>query len=737
MRVLRVFTALCYHIRMTRNTLKWIALAGLFIIPFIPFLVSSSLFFPFITTKGYVFRIIVEVIFAAWALLALIDPVYRPKKTWTTYALFIFIIVIGLADLFGAAPMKSFWSNSERMEGFVSLLHLGMFYLVIRNTFREIDWKRFWNTSLAAAFLMAIYCFFQLLGVLEIHQGGARVDGTLGNAAYLAVYMLFHIFIALFYMVREKSNVTRWVYGLLALVLTIVLYYTATRGAILGLLGGLLITALLGLKNRENKLERKLSIAYVAVFAVIVLGFFAFKNTSFVKNSQVLERFATISSSELKTEGRSFVWPMAVQGVKEHPLLGWGQENFNYVFNEHYSPEMFQLEPWFDRAHNIFLDWAIAGGLLGLLAYLSLYVVLLYYVWKKENGLSSADRALITGLVAAYFFHNLFVFDHLISYILFISVLAFVDLHVAAAPFFGEKTMNEETVRNIGTPVVLVLLLVTVYFVNIRPINANATLISALQSIQTSDAAGAVSAFEKAYGEARLGRPEIVEQIASNAPSILASTLSTADKNAFYVFAIKAVEGQAAELSGDARYQLLAGTFLENTGQFDAALTYLDKAQTLTPGKQLVYFEIAGISINKGDYQAALKTLKTAYELDTADTDAEAAYLVGAIYAGDRGLETTLKNDLLTKAPALLSDDRVAGAYLATNRTSDLIAILEARVLANPSDPQGYVNIAAAYLKAGNTAGAIAELQKFETALPQYKTDADQYIAQIKAGTLK
>jgi len=127
---------------MNKQILKNTILVGLFLVPFVPFLVSSSLFFPFITTKAFAWRIIVETVFAAWVLLALLDTDYRPKKSIILYAVFSFLVVIGLADLFGVAPVKSFWSNFERMEGYVTLLHLGVFFLVISSVFKEIDWKR-------------------------------------------------------------------------------------------------------------------------------------------------------------------------------------------------------------------------------------------------------------------------------------------------------------------------------------------------------------------------------------------------------------------------------------------------------------------------------------------------------------------------------------------------------------------------------------------------------------------
>src|SRR3990167_3430280 len=320
---------------MIKSWLKWIIFAGLFIVPFVPFLVSSSFFFPFITTKAFAWRIIVEIIFATWVLLALLDANYRPKKSVILYAVFGFLVIIGLADLFGVAPVKSFWSNFERMEGYITLLHLGMFFLVISSVFKEVDWKRWWNVSLVASFLMVLYSVLQIIGLKTINQGGVRVDGTLGNAIYLAVYMLFHIFIASLFMWREWKNVAlRWVYGLLILSQVFVLYYTATRGAILGFLGGVFVVAVLSIfnKDKDEKMVRKAGIAILLVLAVVMGGFFSLKNAAFVTSSPVLSRFFFFTTKEIKTQGRYFVLPMAVEGFKERPLLGLGQEKFSYVF---------------------------------------------------------------------------------------------------------------------------------------------------------------------------------------------------------------------------------------------------------------------------------------------------------------------------------------------------------------------------------------------------------------------
>lgn len=688
---------------MNKQILRNTILVGLFLVPFVPFLVSSTLFFPFITTKAFAWRMIIEIVFAAWILLALLDIEYRPKRSIILYSILGFLAVIGLADLFGVAPVKSLWSNFERMEGFITLLHLGMFFAVISSVFNETDWKRWWNVSLLASFVMVLYGLLQIIGLKTINQGGVRVDGTLGNAIYLAVYMLFHIFIALLFLWREWKNVAlRWVYGLLIFTQAFILYHTATRGAILGLIGGLLVMSVLNIRNRENELARKVSIASLIGLIVLIGGFFLVRNADFVLNSPVLSRFSSLGTQEISRQGRYFVWPMALQGIKDRPLLGWGQENFNYVFQEHYSPEMFSLEPWFDRAHNIFLDWAVAGGLFGLVSYLALYAALLFSIWKRSinlpasppkhtqsgAGWSHIEKSILTGLVVAYFFHNFFVFDHLISYILFFSLLSYVH-NMSSSEVSWNGTITPFRVKGIALPAVAIFLVLTLYFVNIKPIMANSFLIEALKSLQTpGQMARAIEYFQKAYSTSRLGRPEVMEHIASNSATILTSSISMEEKNAFFSFAKETVLKQADELEKDARYQLITGSFLSTTGLLDEALTHLERARELMPGKQQVYFEIGAAYINKSEHLKAFEAFRQAYELEPEYVEAKIIYLIGAVYAGDKAVESEIIGELTERE--IVFDDRIINAYYSNGRVDRVRSLLEERIRLDPSNADTY-----------------------------------------------
>ena len=57
----------------TSNILKYFIYGCLFLIPFIPLVVTSSMYFPFITGKNFSFRILSEIIIGLWGVLAVLD----------------------------------------------------------------------------------------------------------------------------------------------------------------------------------------------------------------------------------------------------------------------------------------------------------------------------------------------------------------------------------------------------------------------------------------------------------------------------------------------------------------------------------------------------------------------------------------------------------------------------------------------------------------------------------------
>ncbi|MBU6431053.1 MAG: O-antigen ligase family protein [Patescibacteria group bacterium] len=728
------------------SILKYLIYGGLFLVPFIPLIVSSSMYFPFITGKNFAFRFLVEIITGLWAILAVRDGKYRPKFSMISWSVLVFVAVIALADGFGVYPYKSFWSNYERMEGLVTLLHLlGLFFVASSILKTEKLWSRFFHTSIAASVILGVYGLFQLSGAIAINQGGVRVDGTLGNATYLAVYMLFHIFLTAFFLTGRYydrrgargffKDYVNYIYGAIIVLQAVMLYYTASRGPVLGLIGGIFIGSILVIIfEKEKKSAKKAAIIALAAIIAIIGFFIVFRDSDFVRNSNVLSRFSAISAGEQTTRSRFMIWNMAYQGFKERPILGWGQENFNYVFNKYYNPKMFDQEQWFDRTHNVFFDWLIAGGSLGVLSYLSIFFAAIYLLWKKEGwGLSAAEKSVFTGMLFGYFFQNLFVFDNITSYVLFFSVIAYGHSRKisqsANLPVKKEIQINSLVAGWIIVPATLVLALFSIYFFNYKAYSASLALIEAMTPYD--GVTKNLESFKKALAYGSFGDSEIREQLVQTVMKIATSDASPQIKQAFFDLTVSEMKKQLAKTPDDARYHLFTGSMLTAFKQYDEGLKGLQRASELSPNKQTIRFELIGNLINSGKAAEALKTAKETFELETSSNPSRIVYAITAIYAKDNKLADELLAPIQDTA---FADDRIISAYAATKQYEKIIPIFQAKVKGDPNNIQNHFSLAAAYLGNGQREIAVAEIQKIIEINPKFKQQGEFYVKEIRAG---
>jgi len=723
---------------------RYIVLTAIFLIPVFPLIVANSFFFPFITGKAFYFRILIEVAFTGWVILAFLDAKYRPRLNALTIGVSIFALIALVSDLLGVNPIRSIWSNFERMEGWITIAHLWMFFIATTSLFgtslsNEDDktiWHRFLNTSLAVAFIVSIWGLFQIFGWAEIHQGSTRIDASLGNAIYMAVYMLFHVFISAYFFFVEKakgksaSKPMLWIYGLFAIFAGFMLFETATRGTILGLIGGVMLALFLYsiLGKGESKKNRWIAGGIIGLIVLVGIVFWLNRDAKFIQNNEVLNRLASISISESKTQARGFIWPMAITGFTQRPILGWGQENFNYVFNANYNPLMWRHEQWFDRAHNIYLDWLISAGALGLVAYLALYVLSLMAIWK--SGMSIKEKCVMTGLVVGYVIHNVFVFDNLASNVLFFTILGFVSAFKSKKEkvntvLFDKHELGKEIVEYVVLPISILVFILALYFFNIRAMKANTALIAAMQSCNgpTPD----VTLFEKALAvDITVANQEIREQSLSCSANIIRNqNSSNQTKQIFYQLARKSIDDQIAFAPNDARGYLLAGMFLNQAGQFADAQKILEDAIKLTPRKQSAIYDLALNYLNTGKIKEAVELLKGAYESDITNTTAQSAYATALVVDGrDTEMKVIFKDN-----PSAYENPQIAQAYIEIKAYDKAIALYKKLLLTDPKNVQLRTNLAQTQFAAGLKWQAIETMKAIGEEFPEYK---DQVEAAIK-----
>ena len=410
-----------------------------------PLIVLPAYFtFPFIVPKALFFQTVMVLtgmvlVLAGWSEVE--------KWQWKnifkqplTLALGAYLAVLILATIFSYDWRFSLWNNQERMLGVFTIVHYFILFNASGYFFPEAkDWKRLLGILSGVGVVAVGVGLTQKLSPDFLYNRGAgQVVSTLGNSIYLAGFGLY-LFCVNSYFFRKQVGVGKWLAASAAIFGLIGIFIAGTRGTFLGLLGGLATVGLIYLiLGRGEKKTKQIALGLIAGLLILGAGSFAFRQTVFVKSLPIIGRVANLSL-EGTARTRLMAWQAGLKGFAERPLLGWGPNNYYYVFNKFYNPEFLKYgfqETWFDSAHNFFINILATEGILGLMAYLTLIGAGFYElgrVYKKDN--QSLDLlAWGSAFLVGRSIHDFFAFADLTSYLCLFLFLAWVQVNFKNAP---------------------------------------------------------------------------------------------------------------------------------------------------------------------------------------------------------------------------------------------------------------------------------------------------------------
>jgi len=381
----------------------------------VPLVVVGGVSIPTLTSKVFVFQLIVLFLGAAYTLLLFLDwRRYRPKFTPLTCAILLWGVSLAISTLLGVDWHRSLWSTSVRMTGVVLVSHFILFYLIVSAVIREWkDWQLLFRLFLGVGIVVV---FFGL--VLE--AGASRMASTTGNPTFFGGFTLFLVFLGVLLAVKEKKN--HWLlFALFGVVTALIgLFASSTRGALVGLFCGAGFVLFWYIVSAARSKKGKMAVLGAAcvlfsvLFVILLFGVF-----------QRDDHTATANTRLLAWEAGFYAW-------QDRPIFGWGPGNFAYGFNAHYPPEILQYgiaETWFDNAHSVPFTTLATQGFVGLAAYLGIFGAVGFMLWRrwKEKIFDIHLVAVGGGLLVAYFVQNLFLFDTPTSYHFFFLFLAFLN----------------------------------------------------------------------------------------------------------------------------------------------------------------------------------------------------------------------------------------------------------------------------------------------------------------------
>lgn len=561
----------------------------------VPLVSYAGLFFPFVTTKAFLFFVLIEIA----ALYAVFD-VARERISIAyspfTALLAVFVCVVALADAFGVYPGLSVFSTFERTEGLLMLVHALLFFVLLRTYFDERAWRFFWIMLCAVGIVAGLY------GLVQWFGGVARPGSTFGNPIYFAGFELFCIFLAFFKYARSRFVYERYIYVGAGIVGLLAIYISGTRGAFIGLVLG--TTAAFALFAWRRFGMRVFFGAFVISVPLLSVLWVTLAHLQTAPAS--LERFTSLSLSDPTVFSRLVLAQIAMQGIQERPLLGFGQEGFIDVYARHYDERLFGYEPWHDRAHNVFLDWFVASGIIGGILFIACVAVLFFFVSRHFEY-----NPWLFGLLVAYSTHLATVFLDTTAYVVLFALAAFLDKNTKAMTPVPEREQVWVAVSIMTASILLVSALHAPAWVTARSVldalfHTEYLLFFSHQHAPHATQASMSARHAFARAEAWGSRVrEVHEQRAVAAIRIAPALLSEEERRAWYQESVLGLMYNHMYFKYDPRQLVLLGDVHVAFGALTEAQRAYEQALVLSPKKQSIMLALAHTYYRAGAFEKA------------------------------------------------------------------------------------------------------------------------------------
>ncbi|HXV41654.1 MAG TPA: O-antigen ligase family protein, partial [Anaerolineae bacterium] len=192
-----------------------------------------------------------------------------------------------------------------------------------------------------------------------------ELKGTQGNSDFFSVPSSSH-------------TLRRWLYGAGLLIVSVALYLTFSKGALLlGLPASVIAMALIYAQRSQTERPhwRSVLIAACGGLAILALALIPLSQT---------ERFRTTFDLTPGSTGffRLKLWQASLNMLRDHWPLGVGLDNFLYQYRTRYIlPEAWQ-EPNLSHPHNLILDFGTRLGIGGIALLLWLQIAFWRNAWR-------------------------------------------------------------------------------------------------------------------------------------------------------------------------------------------------------------------------------------------------------------------------------------------------------------------------------------------------------------------
>lgn len=332
-----------------------------------------------------------------WLLEGLINKNWQIKKHAIFIPLGIYIAWNIFSSLISPRPLHSLWADADNEWPLFTMV---MMFCTI--TDRKILVRLFsvFCVSATVAMLYAIFQTFSGIDFLKHNDHLSSMGRYYRAVGFNGFYLTFGAFaMSVFFLsanvwleVKEKF---RWLFGIVAVLSLAAIVGTFARSMWLSLLVAVPTFGFI----RGKKIGTIITTSFfiLAIIAVI-----------FVPTIQ--DR--ALSIFDLKqNETRLNLWKTSMKMFQSFPVTGFGEDNFDYYFESFKVPGFYDVN---GHPHNDYLNVLVNSGIVGLLTFLSIWVIAIrtgYKTWKHATdpflrGLAMGGMLAILGFMVGSCFQD-------------------------------------------------------------------------------------------------------------------------------------------------------------------------------------------------------------------------------------------------------------------------------------------------------------------------------------------
>lgn len=217
-------------------------------------------------------------------------------------------------------------------------------------------------------------------------QPGIRVQSSYASPNHFGTMIDITIPFIVYFMLSYKNTIYRIIALVVLLGQAFCLYATSSRGALIGLMGALILSTLVSwlIANRGKQFHFKKSAVALVLGLVILGGFGAY----YMEHGR--------AESHLGGE-RMFMIEASIDMWKDHPIIGVGAAHWYENYYGTYHPGG-ASEKGLTMPHNMPLYFLSTGGILGGIGFIAFYVLSfmgLYLVLREQGSFLLSICALI------------------------------------------------------------------------------------------------------------------------------------------------------------------------------------------------------------------------------------------------------------------------------------------------------------------------------------------------------